>query len=47
MKLSLKSQMRVTYGLILICFAALGTLSIDRLAFVSDQSNIMNTGLKP
>ena len=47
MKLSLKSQMRVTYGLILICFAALGALSIDRLAFVSNQSNIMTTVWTP
>src|ERR1700704_1246529 len=47
MMLSLKSQMRVTYGLILLCFAALGTLSIDRLAFVSNQSNIMNTVWTP
>src|SRR5258708_37668124 len=47
MKLSLKSQMRVTYGLILICFAALGALSTDRLALVSNQSNIMNTVWTP
>jgi len=47
MKLSLKSQMRVTYGLILICFAALGALSIDRLALVSNESNIMNTVWTP
>ncbi|MEA2825175.1 MAG: methyl-accepting chemotaxis protein [Alphaproteobacteria bacterium] len=47
MKLSLKSQMRVTYGLILICVAALGALSIDRLASVSSESNTMNTVWTP
>ena len=47
MKLSLKSQMRVTYGLILICVAALGALSIDRLASVSNESNTMNTVWTP
>jgi methyl-accepting chemotaxis protein len=47
MKLSLKSQMRVTYGLILLCFGALGILSIDRLALVSNQSNVMNTVWTP
>jgi methyl-accepting chemotaxis protein len=47
MMLSLKSQMRATYGLILVCFAALGILSIDRLASVSNQSNIMNAVWTP
>jgi methyl-accepting chemotaxis protein len=43
MMLSLKSKMHATYGLILVCFVALGILSIDRLAFVSNQSIIMST----
>src|SRR5258706_12938984 len=47
MMLSLKSQMRVTYGLILLCFAALGILSIDRLASVSNESNVMTTVWTP
>src|SRR5262249_49914806 len=40
---SLKSRMRTTYGLLLLCFIGLGGLSIDRLARVSDQPNIMDT----
>ena len=47
MMFSLKSKMHVLYGLILICFAALGVLSIDRLAFVSNESNIMNAVWTP
>jgi methyl-accepting chemotaxis protein len=47
MMFSLKSKMHVLYGLILICFAALGVLSIDRLAFVSNEANIINAVWTP
>src|SRR6266550_8109160 len=43
MMLSLRSQMRMTYGLMLLCFIGLGSVSINRLERVSNESNIINT----
>ena len=39
----LRSKMRVLCAVLLICFGALGFLAIDRLARVSEQSNIINS----
>jgi len=43
MKLSLKSQMRITYGLLLLSFAFLGGLAINRLELVSRESTDIST----
>lgn len=39
----LRSKMRVLCSVLLICFVALGFLSTDRLARVSQESNILNS----
>jgi methyl-accepting chemotaxis protein len=42
MALSLKLKTRLIYGLILVCFAALGAVGLDRLARIRSQSDIMS-----
>lgn len=47
MTLSLKTQTRLLFAILLLCFTALGALAIDRLAGVGNQSTIMSTVWTP
>ena len=44
---TLKSKMRLAYAIVILCFAALGGLAVNRLAVVSGQSNVMSTVWTP